>query len=249
MQQYNQVHFPKLSDINKKLLILTFALFLLDSLLMKFANGGSFLSILHLNPASVLSGHVYQFLTFPFLSLGLWSYLFAALLIWFVGCELETLWGKKKYIFFLCVSCIGAGLIYFILSLIMAQSGMAYAPLGGLQGMSEALILAYGILFPERHFSFMFVFPIKAKYFCAIIIGVLTYQAFFQQGFAAIGHLLHMGMGFAAMLLMTKGTVKNWLEGLGEKSSKPSLRSKRGGGHLKLVKTDDDDDKPPKYLQ
>lgn len=245
MQQYNQVYFPKLSPINKIILISVFVVFLLDSLMMKV--GGSSLSpFFILSPDRFFDGHIYTLLTYPLLCKSIWELLFNGLLLWFVGAELETLWGRKKYLFFLLFSQLMAGLLFLTLSVILPQSLFGGAFLSSLHGISQAMILAYGILFPDRHFSFMFIFPVKAKYFCAIIVALEFYMAFLGQGgMGAVGHLLQMGMGFVAMLLMTKPKIKQILEGEG-KGILRSVSAKKS--HLRLV-DEDDDKKPPKYWQ
>jgi membrane associated rhomboid family serine protease len=241
---YNQIYFPKLSPINKIILITVLAIFILDSLMMK-VGGGSLAPFFVLSPDTFFKGHVYTLFTYPLLCQSIWELFFNGLLLWFVGAELETMWGRKKYLFFLLFSQLIAGILF--LGVASSVTGMGPAMLTSLHGLSQAMILAYGIIFPDRHFSFMFIFPVKAKYFCLIIVALETYMAFIGQGgLGAVGHLLQMAMAFVAMLLMTKPLVKRWLEGEGTGFK---LGSKKKKGHLSLVDTDDDDNKPPKYWQ
>lgn len=242
MQQYNQITFPKLSPINKIILISVLVVFILDSLLMK-VGGGSLAPFFVLSPDTFFSGHIYTLITYPLLCQSIWELLFNGLLLWFVGAELEIMWGRKKYLFFLVFSQIIAGILFLGLS---GATGLRPAVLTSLHGISQAMILAYGVIFPERQFSFMFIFPVKAKYFCLIIVALETYMAFLGQGgMGAVGHLLQMGMGFVALMLMTKPRVKAWLEGKGPVFSMGS----KDKGHLRLVDEEDDDNKPPKYWQ
>ena len=106
--------------------------------------------------------------------------LFNGLLLWFVGAELETLWGRRKYLFFLLFSQLLAGILF--LTIAGFINGLGPASLTSLHGLSQAMILAYGVIFPDRFFSFMFIFPVKAKYFCLIIVAIETYMAFIGQG-------------------------------------------------------------------
>lgn len=243
MQQYNQITFPKLSPINKIILITVLVVFILDSLLMK-VGGASLAPFFVLSPETFFRGHIYTLFTYPLLCQSIWELLFNGLLLWFVGAELETMWGRKKYLFFLLFSQIIAGILFLFLGSMI--TGMGPAMLSSLHGLSQAMILAYGIIFPDRHFSFMFIFPVKAKYFSMIIICLETYMAFIGQGgMGAVGHLLQMGMAFAAMLLMTKPLIKEWLEGNGPILKMGNSNKKK---HLRLV-DEDDDKKPPKYWQ
>lgn len=242
MQQYNQIYFPKLSPINKIILITVLVVFILDSLMMK-VGGGSLAPFFTLSPEAFFSGHVYTLVTYPLLCQSIWELLFNGLLLWFVGAELESMWGRKKYLFFLVFSQIIAGILFLGIS---GATGIRPAMMASLHGISQAMILAYGVIFPDRHFSFMFIFPVKAKYFCLIIVALETYMAFLGQGgMGAVGHLLQMAMGFVALMLMTKPAVKGWLEGEGPVFKMGSKKK----GHLRLVDEDDDENKPPKYWQ
>lgn len=241
---YSQVYFPKLSPINKIILVTVLVIFIIDSLMMK-VGGVSLAPFFVLSPATFFKGHVYTLLTYPLLCQSIWELLFNGLLLWFVGAELETLWGRRKYLFFLLFSQLLAGVLF--LTIAGFINGLGPASLTSLHGLSQAMILAYGVIFPDRFFSFMFIFPVKAKYFCLIIVAIETYMAFIGQGgMGAVGHLLQMAMAFVAMLLMTKPMIKGWLE-----SDAPlfKVRSNRKKGHLSLVDNDEDDNRPPKYWQ
>src|SRR5690606_23355821 len=78
-----------------------------------------------------------------------------------------------------------------------------YGPLGvrtiGASGAIYGLLLAFGMLYPNRTIAIMFLFPTKAKYF-VMIIGAIAFLSSFQTG-SGISHLAHLwgmlfGFGF-----------------------------------------------------
>ena len=209
--------------------------------------GISWTGALGLSTTSFLSGHLYQLLTYIIPVHGLMDGLFNALLFWFLGSELETMWGPKRYLCFLLAVTLGGGLI-FILGGGMLGGSSARLLLSGAGGIANALCLAYGILYPNRIFTFMFIFPMKAKHFCLLLVGIQCYQAIFSGGFLlAVGQLAAMGCGLGFMLVVSS---PKYLKLQEEKKKRAPKR--KGKGKLSLVSSEekkDDDSGPPKYWQ
>ena len=251
MQQGYGIHLPKLTPLNKILIIITASSFFLQSILAK--TGAAFvLNYVPLVPANFFSGHIYELITYPFLAQGVFEVLFECLLFWFVGSELESIWGKKLYAKFLIVVVIGGGLLY--LGLMAALSFLvgptAYmSPLMGLAGVTSFLLLAYAILYPNQIFTFALIFPMKAKYFCAIIIGLFFFYGVFGNYYGAFGHLGLMGVGYAYMVWLSSPRFKKWRAYFTR--APKNVQNKRKKSHLKLVKNfeDDDNEGGPKYWQ
>jgi membrane associated rhomboid family serine protease len=264
----NQYVLPKLSLINKSIIITTVVLFLLNTILNK--TGIPLYQFLGLSSAGFLKGYIWQVLTYPFISSGLLEVVFGCIMIWFIGSELESMWGRKRYIFFLLFTWVGGGLAFLIMN--TAFFG-APAILSGLTGATSALCLAYAIIFPDRQFTFMLIFPMKAKYFCGILIAMSLYQGIFGGGGGGVlawGHLGAMFFGYLYMYLVSHPYFKSITPGgnPSQSSSKAAKRPGRGNenpwslgalnkkkkGHLSLVEDDndddddDDDDDSPKYL-
>lgn len=238
MNQY-QYQMPKLSQTNKVIIILTVCLFILDSIGKKFL-GFNLSSIFGLSIHQVLKGYIHQVFTYCFIEHSLFGVLFNGILLWFIGSELEVLWGKVQYAQFLLASSLGGSIIFLLISVLFigTSSALSIFPLIGLTGVCSALCLAYAIIYPERLFSIMFLFPIKAKYFCLIIIGMEFYRGFFSPaGILSWGHL---GTMLSAYLFMLYRANKKII------LRKNRLRKSR----LKIVKTQESESKvPPKYWQ
>lgn len=245
--QQSQIHVPRLTYVNKIIIIISGVLFLLGAILGK-STGISLPLQLGLSGAKFFSGHIYQVLTYPFVGNGLFEVLFNCLLLWLVGSELEEIWGAKRYAKFLFASSLGASVLFLLLATIFYSGSISYAlPLTGLMGVTNFLLLAYAILYPDRLFTFMFIFPMKAWIFCILIICIqLFYGIFSPSGILSLGHLGALISGYLYMLFVSTDRFKNYF-----KSKK--RQKKVSKSHLKLVRDDEDDDDdenpPPKFWQ
>lgn len=231
-----QIYFPPFKGINRLIILVALGCFLLESIGRVFLS--SHLPFLGLSGRWFFQGHLYELFTFALFPNGPLELIFDGLLLWFVGSELEELWGRKKYIQYLIFCTWVAGLFYVLLSLLFVS--FHPVPLRGLAGLCNGLLVAYAMLYPNRPFSFFMLFPVPAKYFCAILIALQTYQGLFTPGAArAIGHLIPVITGPLFLWLSVK--IKN-ARPLGQ-------RSKSSGHNLRLVKdsseeNDQDDQKP-----
>ena len=236
-----QLYIPPLTPVNKRVLIATAACFVLQSLVQKIA-GVSLPAILGLSPHSFGHGHLYQIFTYPLVHLGLMNTLFDGLVIWFIGSELESLWGGRTYSKFLLTSVLSAGIFYLGCALAFSST----FPLTGITGISYALLLGYAILFPQRILTFMLIFPMRAKYFCMIITGVLLFGGLMSHNLASWGHLGAMLGAFGYLVWTTaQRQGKNPFKQIYQRLRPP-------GHHLTLIKdkkSPPKDPPPPKYWQ
>jgi len=134
-----------------------------------------------------------------------------------------------------------AGLFYLLVQLLIWNPLYLTLPMVGASGGIYGLLLAYGLLFPEREMLFMMLFPMKAKQFVWILAGIEFLQALFsgQGGLSAFAHLSVMGAGFLYLWLQAKG--------FQFKKKAEAVQRKKATGHLRLIKTEaDDDEKPPR---
>lgn len=238
----NQVQFqaPPLTKLNKIILITAGACFILASIL-KAIGAFSLVQYLGLSASGLFSGFIFQLITYPFVEIQLMSFLFNALIVWFIGSELERMWGMKIYLRFLLITVVGVGLIYSLVNLLFFFGTPIYfSSVYGLTGINFALLIAYSLLYPERQMAFMMIFPMKARTFCWILVGIEAYMAIFTSFRTAWAHLLAMGISFLIIYFQNNPFVKKALHTSWKK--RPS-----GKKHLYVVK--DEDEKPPKYWQ
>lgn len=239
MNQY-QFSAPPLTKINKILLISAGACFLLFSIL-KAVGALNLVSVLGLSASGLMSGLIYQLVTYPLIETGLMGFLFNSLIVWFIGSELESQWGSKVYVRFLLINVLGVGLIYSLVNFAFFYGTFAYTtPIHGLSGINFAMLASYAILYPDRQMSLMMIFPMKARTFCWILAAIEAYMALFSNLTASWAHLLAMGISYLIIKFQARPLVRKVLH--------TELQSKkRGKGHLYVVK--DEDQKPPKFWQ
>lgn len=241
-----QMYVPPMTKINKIIIIAYAGLFLLSQVLQATAVPLGQLLIFtganSLNPLTLI-----QFLLHPFIDFSLMGVIFNALLMWFIGSELEVKWGSKFYLKFLAVTAYTGAAIFFLITLAGLSQG---ATLYGLNGVNLALLIAYGIIYSERTMIFMFLFPMKAKYFCMLLAGIEVFMAVSKGSLNnAWGHLIAMASGF---IFLKYQSLKSRGLGVGnimQNHRKAQASKKRG--NLRLVK--DEEKKPntkdPKYWQ
>lgn len=235
-----QFQAPVLTKINKVILITTAACFFAAAIL-KAIGAFSLVSILGLSGSGLFKGLVYQLVTYPFVEVQLMSFLFNSLVIWFIGSELETQWGRKIYLRFLLLTVVGVGLTFALVNLVFFFGTQVYfSSLHGLSGINFALLIAYSLLYPDRQMAFMMIFPMKARTFCWILAGIEAYLAIFSSLTTSWAHLLAMAFSFLIIHFQNRPLMKKVLQN----SWKPRSGGKK---HLSIVK--DDDQKPPKYWQ
>ncbi len=135
-------------------------------------------SPLGLSPEAVLTkGWIWQPATYMFLHADVMHILFNMLGLWMFGVELERMWGTRFFARYYAVTGIGAALITIAVSLLpLPFSPRIYQSLTiGASGAIYALLLAYGLSFPNRPIYLYFLFQVPAKYFVMIVGAVALY--------------------------------------------------------------------------
>jgi membrane associated rhomboid family serine protease len=173
------------------LLIATGLVFLAQ---MLFRNASPGLErLLGLVPADVFArGHLWQPITYIFLHGGVLHLLFNMLALFMFGSELERTWGTKEFLRYYLVCGVGAGLVHWLVSM------SSPIPVIGASGSVFGLLLAFGLLFPDRIILLWGIAPVKAKYF---VLGYGLLELFAattgpQGGVARFAHLGGLATGF-----------------------------------------------------
>ena len=159
---------------------------------------------LALSPRGVL-GHffIWQLVTYLFLhdAFGFGHILFNMLTLWMFGMDLERDWGTKQFLkyYFLCG--IGAGVCDILAN---AAVGNFYTYTIGASGAIYGLLLAFGLLYPDRTVLMSFLFPIKAKYF-VMIMGAIAFLSSIGGSGSRVSNVAHLGgMIFGYFYLRTR---------------------------------------------
>ena len=170
------------TDAIKTLISINFAIFILQSIssseVMFFSNFG-------LVPKLVWSQlKIWQPFTYMFFHGDIWHVLINMFVLWMFGSELERAWGKKNFLRFYFITGVGSGLGTMIFGL---QSTI---PIVGASGAIYGVLLAYGIMYPNRTVYLYGIIPIKSIWF-VIGIGVIAFFSSFNN-FTNISHLTHL---------------------------------------------------------
>ncbi|MCC7500015.1 MAG: rhomboid family intramembrane serine protease [Bryobacterales bacterium] len=196
----------------KWLLIVNIGIFLLNFFAALFRADGLFF-YLGLMPAAVLQGWgVYQLFTYMFLhSVNSFGHiLFNMLALWMFGADLERTWGTRRFLRFYFTCGVGAGVCVVVAN---ALFGTLESWTIGASGAIYGLLLAFGMLFPNSMVLMSFLFPIKAKYFVAII-GAITFLSSLAAPGGSVSHVAHLGgMLVGYIYLKTYRPRRGWSRG------------------------------------
>lgn len=231
----------------KWLLIINVAIWFVFQVILEGFLRIPFSSNFGLYPGKVLFNfHIWQLVTYMFLhSLQVTHILFNMLMLWFFGAELEQRWGTKFFLTYYFACGIGAAILYCLgvwgyALFTGSQIGMV-VPVIGASGAIFGLLLAQGILFGERIVYFFMLFPMKTRFFVALM-GFVQLASMMTSGVSGgeVAYLAHLG-GLVSGYIFLK--VKSMMDRSGWKK-KPN---KNKGRNLRLVVNNEKNDKPPKY--
>ncbi|MFO1287943.1 MAG: rhomboid family intramembrane serine protease [Rubrivivax sp.] len=175
----------------KTLLLLCVAMFCLDQLV-------PLVRLLALFPVDSTYFRPWQVLTYAFLHGDGFHLFFNMLGLWMFGSELERLWGARRYLLFLLAGVLAAAAAQLIVSALLGWRDPTVGASGGL----FALLLAYGMLFPNRIIMPLFPpIPMKARTF-VIVFGTLE-LVLGLTGSRGVAHFAHLG-GMVGGFLMIR---------------------------------------------
>jgi membrane associated rhomboid family serine protease len=148
----------------------------------------------------------WQLVTYMFLHAGFGHILFNLFALWIFGQGIENYWGTKRFTIYYFLTGIGAALIHMWI-------GGTGAPTVGASGAVYGILIAFGMMFPERYIMLLIPpIPIKAKYFVAIF-GVIELFSGIMRPDSGIAHFAHLGGMVVGYIL-----IKYWgLKGEGDR--------------------------------
>ena len=183
---------PQLPPVTKALILICVAVFAAQQLLPP-----GFDSLFALWPLQSGNFLPWQLVSYAFLHGSLTHLLFNMLALWMFGGEIERLWGARRFMQFLLASALAAALVQLLWTWLIGSLASTI----GASGATYGLLLAYGMLFPNRMIVLLIPpIPMKAKYFVAIfgalelVLGVL--------GPSGIAHFAHLGGMLGGFLMI-----------------------------------------------
>ena len=146
------------------------------------------------------SGHFmpWQVVSYGFLHGDTLHLFFNMLGLWMFGAELEQMWGSRRYWQFLLAAVLVAALSQLLITLLAGSN----VPTVGASGALFGLLLAFGMLFPNRTIMPLFPpIPMKARTF-VLVFGGLELM-FGLLGGTGIAHFAHLGGMLGGWLLIS----------------------------------------------
>ena len=146
---------------------------------------------------------IWQFFTYMFLHGSLSHILFNMFALWMFGVELEYNWGKKDFLKYYFACGIGGGILVWFTSMV-GFSGSYYAPTIGASGAIFGILVAFGMMWPDRLIFLFGVMPIKALHFVLIFGAIDLWQGL--SGTAGnIAVFAHIGGGVSGFIYLKYG--------------------------------------------
>jgi membrane associated rhomboid family serine protease len=172
-----------LTPMVKSLLMINIIVFLLE-----YITGGSeMIYFFGLVPRFVVRRfYIWQFVTYMFLHGGLWHLFLNMFILWMFGSEIERYWGSRTFLKYYFFTGVGAGVLSWLTAL------NSVTPTIGASGAIYGILVAYGMMFPNRPVYLYFLLPVKAKHF-VIFLVIMELMASRGQASSGIAHFAHLG--------------------------------------------------------
>ncbi len=185
-----QIELPSFRSASSVMAVVLIATSMLWALLQK-SLGFSLLLI----PQQVLSGFVWQLVTWLLVETSPMGVIFGALILWSIGGSLEQLWGKARFVRFALGVTFTAGVLTVLVGLVVPS--VAFWPFNGGSVMTGALWVSYGLSIGSRPTNF---WGMPANGYTLAMIGVgfvilnavmVAWQIVVPEAFAiALGYVL-----------------------------------------------------------
>lgn len=135
----------------------------------------------------------WQLISYGFMH-GSFSHLFFnmfALLMF--GSTIEQAWGQRRYAIYYFVCLVGAGLIQLLVASLAVDAGQRPYPTVGASGAVFGLLLAFGMMFPNRQVMLLIPpIPMKARTL-VIAYGALELVLGITNSQSGVAHFAHLG--------------------------------------------------------
>jgi len=186
----------------KLLIIANVAVFALQSIL-ELSGSRLVTELLGLIPARVSEDFwFWQLATYMFLHGGVFHLFFNMLTLFMFGNDLERYWGTRRFLTYYMVTGVGAGVCSWLVAMRSAAAVI------GASGAVYGLLLAYGLLYPNRIVYLNFFIPVKVKWL-VLAMGAMAFFSSLGGGEPGVAHVAHLG-GMAVGLVYLKG--RDWMQ-------------------------------------
>jgi membrane associated rhomboid family serine protease len=149
----------------------------------------------------------WQLITYQFMHGGIMHIALNMFALWMFGIEIENIWGSKKFLFFYLMCGVAAGISQLIFPPLFNEP---LAPTIGASGAIFGVLIAFGMMFPDRYIYIYFLLPVKAKY---LIIGYVLLELYSIPQGGNVAHLAHLGGALAGFIYLMYERKNNRLFG------------------------------------
>jgi membrane associated rhomboid family serine protease len=201
----------------KALLIANIAVFVVQSLAPDEIYKG-IIQQLGLVPRGVTHGlRLWQPFTYLFLHGGFLHLFFNMLALWMFGCDLERVWGKRRFLNFYFLTGVGAGCINILVKTFMdRQINFDTLPLNvitpsttatiGASGAIFGILMAAALLFPDRRI-YMILPPVELPMrVYVLIMGAFAFFGMMGASNDKVSHITHLGGMAVAYFYLRRGS-------------------------------------------
>ena len=187
--------------IVKRLLIINIAVFVLTTIMVRWQD--MIYYVFGLVPALVNTRFmVWQFFTYMFLHGGISHIFFNMLVLWMFGAELEYNWGSRDFIIYYLVCGVGGGLLVWFTAF-LGLSSMT-APTIGASGAIFGLLVAFGLMWPDRLIYIWGIIPMKALHLVLLFGAIDLFSGLTGSG-GRIAVFAHVGGGLTGFIYLKFG--------------------------------------------
>lgn len=145
---------------------------------------------------------IWQFFTYMFLHGGFGHIFWNMFMLWMFSTELEYNWGSRDFLKYYLVCGVGGGVIVWITSLMGLSSSVI--PTIGASGAIFGVLVAYGMMWPDRLIFVMGILPMKALHMVLIFGGIDLLRGL--SGSAGnIAVFAHIGGGITGFIYLKYG--------------------------------------------
>ena len=143
--------------------------------------------------------------------------------LWMFGAVLENVWGPKRFLQFFMITGIGAAVLYTGVHALQLHQAIdsfsanvgsmytteqlntiqsVYSPTVGASGAIYAVLVAFGMLFPNTLIYVYLLLPVKAKYLIIVMIAIELFLGLSSNPGDNIAHLAHLSGALMGFLLI-----------------------------------------------
>lgn len=149
-----------------------------------------FLSYVVLNSNVFNTLYLWQFITYPFVTVGTFSLLMSALVLFFMGMSFEMEVGSAKFLSMFFINTISTGLLSVLGHYLASVLGFPHLFTGALYDNSVVLnviIFSYACRYPDSKLNFYFLIPISIK--IGVIITLVFNFVYFVMLFPSLNSI------------------------------------------------------------